>query len=237
MPEKQPLRFWWQRPRGQSGWHPVWPTIGDWRHLFDDLQLEPSEIYAVIKDAVARRDVPDVNFSQVVYREAGFFSAGRAYLRVSRENHVFDICASPYGRGFFVSWHLAEARPSPIWPTLAAAFYLSLLYLFFVEHFGFGGFVLGALLFLAGFVLLGAVVAQSTGERWVQYVLVIPGLGFLIKILFLPPTYFRMDTAAMFGESVRRAVKEALETVTNAKGLRIPPDVDWKPIMRDLYRR
>ena len=35
MPEKQSLRFWWQRALGRTGWHPVWPTLDDWRVFFE----------------------------------------------------------------------------------------------------------------------------------------------------------------------------------------------------------
>src|SRR5467141_3180264 len=38
----------------------------------------------------------------------GVFSAKREYLTVSRMEHTFDICAAPFGNGFFVSWRLSE---------------------------------------------------------------------------------------------------------------------------------
>jgi hypothetical protein len=238
MPEDGPRRLWFQRPLGRGAWPPVEPPRGQWHHLFDDAQFSPQEFYAAIQVALARREVPDTVSSEVIYREAGVFSAGRAYLRVSRENHVFDVCAAPFGRGFFVSWWLAEARPSWLWPTLAGALYLSLMLLFFAEHAAPGRALwYGSLLLLAGFLLLGALVAESACERWVQYVLVVPGLGWLLTRLFLPPTYFRRDTELMFKTSVERAVREALTSLTKAKGIREPTEEEWKPVMRNLLRR
>ena len=31
-------------------------------------------------------------------------SAKREYLRMQRGKYAFDICAAPFGNGFFVSW-------------------------------------------------------------------------------------------------------------------------------------
>lgn len=37
------------------------------------------------------------------------FSAKREYLRVRRKEHLFDVCAAPFGTGFFFSWWLGES--------------------------------------------------------------------------------------------------------------------------------
>ncbi len=238
MPENGPRRPWFQRPLGRTNWPPVEPPRGHWHHLFNDATFSPREFYGAIREALARREVPDTATSEVIYREAGVFSAGRAYLRISRENHVVDVCAAPFGRGFFVSWWLAEARPWWLWPTLAGIVYVALILGFVAEHaaptralwYGIG-YLLG------GFVLLCAVVSQSLGERWVQYVLVVPGLGWLLRNLVLPPTYFRRDTELMFKESIQRAIREALTSLTKARGIREPTEEEWKPVMGDLLRR
>jgi len=44
----------------------------------------------------------------VEFHEGGALSAKREYLRVLRREHIFDICAAPYGNGFFISWWLGE---------------------------------------------------------------------------------------------------------------------------------
>lgn len=238
MPENGPRLLWFQRPAGRTNWPPVEPPRGHWHHLFDAAEFSPGEFYAAIQEAIARREIPDTVSSEVIYREAGVFSAGRAYLRISRENHVVDVCAAPFGRGFFVSWWLAEARPSRLWPTLAGIVYVALILGFFAEHAAPArAFWYAIAYLLGGFVLLGAVLSQSAGERWAQYVLVVPLLGWALERLFLPPTYFRRDTELMFKESLQRAIREALTAVTKARGIREPTEEEWKPVMRDLLRR
>ena len=88
--------------------------ISNWYHLFEGLQESPQPIYTAIEESIKKRQLSDVHLSRVDYREGGVFSAKREYLRVQRKELLFDICAAPFGNGFFVSWWLGEAL-SGIW--------------------------------------------------------------------------------------------------------------------------
>jgi len=48
--------------------------------------------------------MPNVTLSRVTHSQSGIFSAKREYLRVVRNEYIFDICAAPFGNGFFFSW-------------------------------------------------------------------------------------------------------------------------------------
>ena len=50
-----------------------------------------------------------MSFSRVTHSQSGIFSSRREYLRISREEYIFDICAAPFGTDFFVSWWLGES--------------------------------------------------------------------------------------------------------------------------------
>jgi hypothetical protein len=65
-----------------------------------------------VAGAIQRREIPGATTSKVLWSEAGALSADREYFRVTRGRLVFDVCAAPFGKGFFFSWWLAEARPS-----------------------------------------------------------------------------------------------------------------------------
>lgn len=54
------------------------------------------------------RQVPDVYFDQVYFRERLFLSDFREYERISYGTYTFDICAAPFGTGYFVSWWFGE---------------------------------------------------------------------------------------------------------------------------------
>ncbi len=64
-------------------------------------------------------------------------------------------------------------------------------------------------------------------------------VGFLRSLPFFRPvlTYYRLDTALMFQESVSSAVMEVLDGITKAKGLRELSEAERKPLLRELFKR
>lgn len=93
--------------------------ISHWNTLIDRLQTSSKDFYGSVASAITERNVPDVKCSSIDWREGGILSAKREYLRVKRKEFNFDICAAPFGNGFFVSWWLTE--PIPVWLKLIAS--------------------------------------------------------------------------------------------------------------------
>jgi hypothetical protein len=83
--------------------------ISHWHKLIEGLQDSPQRVYTLLEQAVIRREMRGTHIFLVSYREGGAFSAQRDYLQVRRKEHVFEICAAPFGSGFFVSWWLSES--------------------------------------------------------------------------------------------------------------------------------
>ncbi len=205
-------------------------VFSHWYHLIEGLQDSPQRFYTSLEEAIQRRQIPNISLSRVDYHEGGIFSAQREYLRVSRKEYLFDICVAPFGNGFFVSWWLGEPRPSPVLPTLGAIVGTALLLYY-------GGISNTIMVLIAAFFVVGALMSQMGEEEWVAYLLVIPGVGPLLKRLFLPLSYYRIDTALMFQESVHRAVLEVIDEITKLKGLRVLSEGERKPILSDLFKR
>ena len=153
--------------------------ISHWYHLVDNLQASSKEFYVTVESALKTRQIPDISVSRVDWSEGGVFSAKREYLRIIRKDLVFDICAAPFGRGFFFSWWLGE-RPR------------GCLGMFFA----------------------------------------IPIFGPLLEYIFRRVTYYSIDTALMFQESVSKTVNDMVDELTTAKGLRVLTELEKKPIMR-----
>lgn len=82
--------------------------LSHWHHSFENLQESPQKFYNSLVEAISQRNIPGIDISRIDYREGGVFSAKRLYLRVQRKEHIFDICAAPFGSGFFFSWWLGE---------------------------------------------------------------------------------------------------------------------------------
>ena len=79
-----------------------------WYHLVEGLQESSQQFYASLEQSVLKRQIKGVKNSRIEYREGGIFSGKREYLRVRWKEYIFDICAAPFGNGFFVSWWLGE---------------------------------------------------------------------------------------------------------------------------------
>jgi len=65
----------------------------------------------------------------------------------------------------------------------------------------------------------------------------IPFFGEMIINFIRPLTYYKIDTALMFQESVRLAILEVIDQQLQAKGLRALSENERKPILKDLYKR
>ena len=95
-----------------------------WNHFFDGFSTSAQEYFQTVEEAVKAKQLPDISFSRIDFREGGIFSAKREYLRVEHHDHIFDICAAPFGTGFFFSWWLADPAPSGPWGMIVSIPYL-----------------------------------------------------------------------------------------------------------------
>lgn len=79
-----------------------------WYSLIEGLQDSSKQFYADVTQTIKARQIPDIKFDSVKYRESGVLSAKREYLRVQRKEYIFDICAAPFGTGYFFSMWSGE---------------------------------------------------------------------------------------------------------------------------------
>jgi hypothetical protein len=78
--------------------------LSNWHHLYDDAQYSSQEIYTKIEEGLKAKHITSVYMKRTNLSEGGLFSSNREYLRINRNDIFYDICASPFGTGFFVSW-------------------------------------------------------------------------------------------------------------------------------------
>ena len=98
-------------------------VLGHWHDLIDNFQASPQEFYRAFEQALEERRVPELHSTRIGdIRRGNLTSARRQYLRMHRGKYAFDICAAPFGTGFFVSsWFtqppLGDSEFSIPWPT------------------------------------------------------------------------------------------------------------------------
>lgn len=216
---------------------PLDAVVSHWSTLIENFQASPLAFYEALEAALKRRDIPATKNERVDYREAGVLSANREYLHVRREKLVFDVCAAPFGTGFFISWWLAEDHAG-LHPVARALMLLGMLiaasWLLFTA-----GFVLGTIFMvmiaIGGTIGLEQMVRAGTMDEGV--VRSVPLLGTLYLWMFKPASYYRIDTMEMFQKAVHNAVLEVIDTMTTEKGIRALSENDRKPIMREFYSK
>jgi len=214
-------------------------VLSHWHTLFEDFSTSTQDFYRLVEEAIRRRNLPGIEISRVLFGEGGIGTAKREYLRISRNRVAFDICSAPYGNGHFFSWWLAKIPAKyglltvlgivilclPVW----AVFQGILLKMLEGSCFG---MILVPLTFLLGIpvILLALGLAVERGlfgdEEWV---LSTPWIGYLYAVVFTPTTYYRLDTAMMFRDSVRVAVNEVINALREEKGLRLLGEEELLP--------
>src|ERR1051326_7027789 len=197
--------------------HVASPKVEDaaahWSKLIEGFETSALDYYAALEAALIRRRIPKIRIGHVNFAEGGLLDARREYLRVQREGLQIDICAAPFGPGFFFSWWLAGRR-NLAWLAVP-------------------------LIGLVGLIGISANGGISAGTRLLASVLLLFALGIgtsLAYRLLKRVTYYTPDTMRMFSSAVHSAVLETIDDLTAAQGLRALSEEERKPIMREFLR-
>lgn len=83
-------------------------AIGNWSHLFPDMQHEPNSFYDLVDKILHEKQVPEFYSRKITISEGGLLSHNRLYLEISRGDFIFHICAASWGTGFFFSWWVRQ---------------------------------------------------------------------------------------------------------------------------------
>ena len=156
--------------------------LSHWNQMIPGLRQSAQEFYGSVETFLAPHDLKNVKLERVNLSEGGLLSAKREYLQIRRGEHVFHVCAAPFGNGFFISSWLGQVE-SGLFAWLAS----------------------------------------------------LPFIGWFFQRFVKPLTYYKIDTALMFQSVAHGAVMEALDGITQAKGLRSLSESERKPVMRDFF--
>jgi len=212
-------------------------VIDHWYALVPAFTTSAKEFYAEIEKELKEREVPGLEIFHVDFAEGGVLSAKREYLRMTRERLVFDICAAPFGKGYFFSGRFAEI-PAVIrlWQ-LVVVMVGSMMIIGVI--FKLAGFIFGCCILFAGLVLLIYLLrnAVALGLKDLDATLIkSPVVGPIYERLFRKETYYRQDTRIMYRDTVNDIVKAKVEETTGAKGIKLIEFNEHSPILGELYK-
>lgn len=87
---------------------PVSNVLSHWSHFFQSFAMSSDLFYGELEKTLKAHEMPNASISRTTHKEGGILSAAREYLRIKHGDIVFDVCSSPFGRDFFISWWLYE---------------------------------------------------------------------------------------------------------------------------------
>lgn len=91
---------------------PVSNVLSHWSHFFQSFSLSSDVFYGELEKSLKNHDMPNAVIERTKHKEGGMLSASREYLRIKHGDIVFDVCAAPFGKDFFISWWLYETAGS-----------------------------------------------------------------------------------------------------------------------------
>lgn len=87
---------------------PVSNILSHWSHFFQSFIMSSDSFYSELENMLKTHEMPQSSIERTKHKEGGILSASREYLRIKHGDIVFDVCASPFGKDFFISWWLYE---------------------------------------------------------------------------------------------------------------------------------
>lgn len=84
--------------------------ISHWNTMIEGLSASTKAFYEQLESALQGKEMAGIRTGRVFHKEGGLLSANREYFEVRRNDHVFHICAAPFGNGFFISWWLGQRQ-------------------------------------------------------------------------------------------------------------------------------
>ena len=192
-----------------------------------DKQSDTEAFYTSVEEEIRKRNFPGVFVERIHFREGGWLSANRAYLRITRERAVLDVCSADFGSGWFftcraalIFWTLRVWELVVVLLTIGSFAYLYLsIFTPLVGQIALGGTCLAP-------ILLCLLAGSWPGLD--AYLMRVPVLGAIYESFFRRLTYYRIDTQRMFLEVADRIVREQALLFSQAMG-------ETKPHFIDVY--
>jgi hypothetical protein len=212
-------------------------VLNHWFAPIEGFSYPPSEFYAAVEKELAAMKVPSMDISRVEFAEGGLLSSKRVYLRMIRERLAVDVCAAPFGTGYFFSCRSVYIPPViEIWHVVVLFVVFSVIYSLLAKFLG----AQFAMMALVGLILAIAQIfrnAISMGLSDLDATLIkIPIIGPIYELWFRKETYYRADTRLAYLATVPTIVKRLAENTTGTIGFQLKRQYEQAPILGDLYK-
>ncbi len=201
----------------------------------DQFNMSSREFYEAVQKELIARQVPGLTVAFIHYQEGSILSAKRTYLRLTRGQLVFEVCAAPFGRCFFFSSRFCTV-PVSIHPV---EIFLALLglYVGFTALASKFGLFTGSLLLVLVVVLLYGSMRHLIGWLNDKFELEFPEVPIFgaLYARFHKETYYEYDTKLMYQTVVPEIVRHLAGKFTATKGIQRLEEYRRVPGLTDTY--
>lgn len=183
-----------------------------------EFRSDTAGFYKAVEEGLDHLEVPELVTERLVFRDGGFLSAGREYLRVRRELLVFDILSAPFGKCWWFSCRSAFLPRTLRWWEVFV-FLLFLASFVGAYWYSFGMMLGGIALSVTLIMLLVMMVAARTWNGLDDLLLKLPVLGAFYEAIFRAESYYRDDARRMYVSIVDHLVREKVKEFALAGGV------------------
>ncbi len=173
-------------------------VIDHWHEFLEEFHMDPLEFYALVHEECKRRQIPGLKAFCVTHREGMIGTAHRLYLRFDRSWGHFDVCAAPFGVGYFFSYRYIVPTPFGFWLKV----FVGILVLLAIS----------AAVWLLNLLSAGVAVLAATAACL---------LWLFGTWSWSNDTYYKQDTSMMYLSTIPHIIRSVFETVTLQKGARL----------------
>ncbi len=193
-----------------------------WITSVKNLSMSPLEFYTAVENALQKIKVPGLKIDREEIAQGGLLSDKRIYLRLMRERLAFYICAAPFGTRYFFSCRSVYVPPAvKIWHVTAGLAAIGTVFLT-LAHLLDEVFVGVAMLSLILATILRFHNVLALELQDVDALLLkIPFISRIYQLYFRKETYYRIDTRNMYLETIPKIVRDLVDDVTGAKGIKL----------------
>ncbi len=187
-----------------------------------DFSSDADEFYKSVQEDLRLREVPELVSERIQYKDGGFLSQGREYLRLRRELLIFDILSAKFGTSWWFSCRSSVIpRSIGLWDFLLALLMMGGFAAAYWYMFGLfvGSIVMGATL---GMMLILMVAAKSWNGLD-DLLLQLPVAGIFYEAIFRAESYYRDDSRRMYVSIVDYVVREKVKEFATAGGIEEVP--------------
>jgi hypothetical protein len=212
-------------------------VLRHWYAYVEDFSTSPQEFYSSVEAEIGRRNLPKVEVCYLNRSEGNVLvSPRRLYLRLRQTDTLFDLCAAPFGTGFFFSFRVS-ALPFRfgLLDAVIVAFVLGFGGLFFMQAFGLilGGVLSVALVALAAVALWRSPRFHAGGLD--DLLLSLRVVGPLYYHFFRARTLYREDATLVYLQAVERIFRRQVDELTLAHGVKLSRTFDYDQVLGGAY--